>query len=73
MFFLGVSKDGQTIYEINNAKLASKVDSDNSGQKLSTQNWLSLYLRKPLMNKSTLAEHTRMVKLQKAHKKSDEQ
>lgn len=36
LFFLGVSKDGQRVYEINNAPLAGPVNTKKSGQKLST-------------------------------------
>ena len=46
----GVSKDGQTIYELNNVELGGKVNTSKSGQKVSTQNWLNLYLRKVLLN-----------------------
>lgn len=50
LFFLGVSKDGAKIFEINNARLAGLVNTKKSGQKLSTQKWLNIYLRKVLLN-----------------------
>ena len=50
LFFLGVSKDGQRIFEMNNLPLAGAVNTKKSGQKLSTQKWLNIYLRKVLLN-----------------------
>jgi len=53
-----VSKCGQIIYEINNAKLSYKVDTKKSGQKVSTQNWLNLYLGKILLRAGKREECT---------------
>ena len=50
LFFLGVSQDGQKIFELDNLPLTGIVDTKNSGQKLSTQKWLNIYLRKKLRN-----------------------
>jgi len=36
LFFLGVSQDGQKIFELNNLTLGGKVNTKKSGQKLST-------------------------------------
>ena len=50
LFFIGVSSDGQKIYEMNNLPLAGTVNTKKSGQKLSTARWLNIYLRKVLLN-----------------------
>lgn len=50
LFFLGVSKDGSKVFEMDNLPLAGLVNTKKSGQKLSTQKWLNIYLRKVLLN-----------------------
>ena len=50
LFFLGVSCDGSKIFEINNLALGGPVNTKKSGQKLSTQKWLNIFLRKVLRN-----------------------
>lgn len=50
LFFLGVASDGQKIFEINNVRLGGPVNTKKSGQKLSTQRWLNIFLHKVLRN-----------------------